>query len=293
MSGKHEAAGLPNSKDRCTGAATSTARSERRRLVKVDKIVSTRKQPSAVSLSSLLAVARVLRRETGMFTGWRILIKSILWDSLFNRPQWHPELFDFKDEREERSCKGIFEKQLMYTVLIFENLKKRYGEFIADKITSEMAIPTNLPFLLRSFRPGESITHIDQFRQVMADFIGDEEAIEYTEEVTEDGTEVQYRISKCAHIMILRAYGLLSFAGYCCLTDHVLADNFYPELVFGRTHAIGTGDSYCNHNYRIREHHNTRKSEKEYGDCFKVRFGGRDTVRYWEEVIRNRGGKYH
>lgn len=243
--------------------------------------------PSVINLAIVRALVRCLWRDVGFFRGSWILMRSVTWDYVFYRPVWRPEHFELSGPEEERHFRKIF-SQITPLIVIFENLKRRYGEDRADEITARMAIPIALPYLLATFRPGTRIESIDDIRQLTADYMGDGTGFEWTEEVSEDRTEVRYRFTKCVYIMILKAYGLHSFAGYSCLADHVVFDNVVPDVVFGRSHTLGVGDSFCDHCFRMRTPDDRERDESNYGDCHKVKYGGRDEVRRWEKVYQGK-----
>lgn len=258
---------------------------------KVSKLTPQRKQmPSVFNWIAIKTVAKVLFKETGFWTGMWIFLRTSFWDFIFNRPKWHPEYFELKDAKDEKHFKKIF-KELLMVILIFDYLKKKYNEERANEITAQMAIPAGLPYLSGTFKSIKNLKDIDQVRQQMTDYLGDGRGFEWTEEVSEDKTEVRYCFKKCVYIMILRAYGLKSFAGYCCLADHVIFDNVMPELVFGRKHTIGVGDTYCDHMFRIRTPKDQEKDESNYEDCHKVK-GGRNAVQQWEENYKKNGGEF-
>lgn len=240
----------------------------------------------AVTWPSVKASTKALCRGTGILTGLGLLLRSNTLDMISNRPDWHPEHFELGDKEEEEIYKKFFE-YLMPMIILYNNLKRQYGEYLADEITANMAIPTTLAVYPLDYIP-EVITDIDQIRQAAADAFGNK-TYEFKEWVSEDKTEYRMRYTKCAPVMILKAYGLNSFAGNLCLTDHVVFDCLMPEVIFSRTHAIGVGDSYCNHVFRLPLNEDDYKEEADYGDCYKVKFGGRDAVEHWKEVYKRYG----
>jgi hypothetical protein len=249
------------------------------------------KMPSVFNWDSTKAVAKALIEELGFSKGLWIFVKSITWDGLFNKPKWHPEYFELKAPDEEKHFKKVL-KQLFPVIVIFNNLKKEYGEDRAHEITAKMGISTSLPYLLTGFKPGTRIKHIDEIRQLLTDYLGDGKGFEWTEEVSEDQTEVRYRFTKCVYIMILRAYGLDAFAGHCCLADHAVFDNVMTDVIFGRKHTIGVGDTFCDHIIRLRSPEDNEKDESNYEDCHKAGYGGREAVQRWEEHYKNNDGKF-
>lgn len=262
------------------------------KMVPAQKMTLSRaKMPSVVNLAVSQALARALWRETGFLYGTWVLLRSVTWYLAFNRPPWQPDRFDFSGPQEEEHFKKIF-AQIRPLIIIFNNLERRFGEARADEITAKMAIPVALPYLLATFKPGTRIRNIDEIRQLAADYLGDGAGFEWTEAVSQDRTEVHYRFTKCVYILLLRAYGLRSFAGYSCLADHVVFDNVVPDVVFGRNHTLGVGDAFCDHRFRLRTPDDREKDEADYGDCYKVRYGGREEVQRWEERYKISGPKF-
>jgi hypothetical protein len=227
-----------------------------------------------------------LFRETGILKGLGILSRSNTWDMVANKPQWHPEYFEFEDEEEEETYKKYFEL-LTPTIILYNNLKRQYGEFLADEIMANMAIPCQLASYPQFGWMPEDRTDIEQWRQVTANAFGNK-AWEWTEWVSEDKTEYRMRWTKCVPVMVWRAYGLHSYAENACLVDHVYFDCLMPEVIFSRTCTIGAGDSFCDHVIRLPLDEDDKKVEDDYADCQKVK-GGREAVRHWDEVYRRFG----
>ncbi len=255
----------------------------------VEKIRSEKKEmPSAIALKTITAIARVLFREVGFLKGLWLLARTGTWDAVFSKPMWHPEYFEFKDSAEEEHFRGIF-RQLAPMIILYGNLKKAYGEYLAEEISSKMAIPVAVLYIHGSVGTTGKITDISQIRQLFANYLGDGSGFDWTEEVSEDRTEGRYHFTKCAYVMIMQAYGLESYGAYNCLADHVFFDLMTPDIVFSREHAIGVGDDYCDHTVRLLAAGDPGKSDSDYGDCRKARFGGRDAVRHWEEMFKHGG----
>jgi len=247
--------------------------------------------PPVINLAIARVVMRTVWREVGFLAGSWILLRSVTWDMLLHRPRLKPEQFEISGPEEERHFRKVL-GEIAPLITIFDNLKRWYGEERADRITAKMAIPIALTYLVVTYRPGTRIETIDEMRQLNADYLGSGLGFEWTEHVSEDGTEVRYRFTKCVYIMLLRAYGLISFAGYSCLADHVIFDNVMPDIVFGRNHTLGVGDTYCDHCMRLRTPDDVEEDEGNYGDCHKVRYGGRDEVRRWAKVYEKSGPSF-
>ncbi len=73
------------------------------------------------------------------------------------------------------------------------------------------------------------------------------------------------------------------------MADHVLCDNVMPEIVFGRKHTIGVGDSYCDHMVRIRTPEEKENDESNYEDTYKAKYGARDVLKKWDEHYKTFG----
>ena len=239
----------------------------------------------SITWPAVKALAKSLSRETGALKGLGLIWRSNSWDMIANKPEWHPEYFEFEDGEEEEVYRKYF-NLLTPTIILYNNLKRQYGEYLADEIMANMAIPVTIAFYPVGLAPDDK-TDIDQWRQSVADAWGSK-AYTCTQWVSEDRTEYRIRWTKCAPIMILKAYGLHSYAGNMCMTDHVLFDCLMPEVIFSRAHAIGAGDSYCDHIIRLPLSEDDRKVEDDYAYCYKVK-GGREAVRHWEEVYKRFG----
>ncbi|MBN2027178.1 MAG: L-2-amino-thiazoline-4-carboxylic acid hydrolase [Actinobacteria bacterium] len=231
------------------------------------------------------AMSHSLFRGTGIPRGLGLLLKSNTWDMMANKPQWHPEYFEFSDDEQEQVFKEVFDL-MRPTIILYDNLKKHYGEYLADEMMSAVAIRIQLGFFLLYSYP-EDRTDIDQWRQAMANYFSSK-AWESTQWVSEDKTEYRMRWTKCAPTMILKAYGLHSYARYACLAHHIAFDCLAPEVIFSVANTIGTGDPYCDYLIRIPLSEDDRKEESDYADCYKVE-GGREAVRHWEEVYKRFG----
>jgi hypothetical protein len=232
------------------------------------------------------ALTKSLFRQTGALRGMGLLAKTNTWDMIANKPRWHPEYFEFADEEEEEVYKKYF-KFLAPIIILYNNLKQHYGEFLADEMTANMAIPMQLALYPQFGWLPEDRTSIDQWRQVTANAFGNK-AYECTLWVAEDNTEFRMRWTKCVPVMIVKAYGLHVYAANVCLTDHVFMGCMAPGVIFSRNHTIGAGDSYCDHTIRLPINEDDKKEESDYTDCLKVK-GGRERVHHWEEVYKRFG----
>ncbi|MCP4136191.1 MAG: L-2-amino-thiazoline-4-carboxylic acid hydrolase [bacterium] len=242
--------------------------------------------PLLFYLGSMKAIFTALRKGTNFFKGSWIFLRSILWDSVFNKPVWHPEYFNLKSSAEEEFFKMIF-KEFSLVITMFNSLKKSVGTEKADEVMGLAAIPITLPYLKQEFHPIENLTDIlDVIRQLsnyLADYVGEEKGFEGKWFISDDRTEARLHVSKCAYIQVLKAYGLKSYAAFTCLADHVEFDSDFPNMVFCRKQTIGVGDSYCDHVFRIRTPEDCAVDEENYEDCYKIK-GGREAVARYTHV---------
>jgi len=179
--------------------------------------------PTTFQLDIIKGIYHVLAEEFGKKVAFILLLKAIFWDMLFNKPKWDPEIFTFKNKAEEKHYKNKF-KELSIFIILFENIERKYGQEKAQETSAKIAVPASVPYLAKTFKSIPNLTDIDQFRQLMANYLGDGMGFAWTEKVSEDKTEVQYNFTQCVYIEILRAYGLVSAAASCCYCDHIIFD---------------------------------------------------------------------
>ncbi len=259
------------------------------KMKEVEMLTPSRDLTLSTSWPVLKALTRSLFREIGILRGSEVLLRSNTVGMLFDKPKWHPEHFEFSNRREESAFKELFDI-LAPTIVLYNDLKKHFGGYLADEITANMAFPLQLALYPQFGWIPDDPADIDQWRQCTADAWGSG-AWEFKEWVSEDDTEYRMRFTKCAPVMILKAYGMHAYAENICMTDHVVMDCLVPEVIFSRTCAIGVGDPYCDHTVRLPVSDEDTKKEEDYADCNKARFGGREAVRHWEEVYK-RSGKF-
>jgi hypothetical protein len=233
----------------------------------------------------------VISDETGKKKARRVLERSFFWDYFFNRPEWHPEWFDLPDDKLAKHYHDIF-KQLVPFITIFENLKEEHGKERAQLITAKLAVPSSVPYLAKVFNHIDDFSDVNQFRQLLANYLGDGEGFEWTEEVSDDGTEVKYRFTRCVYIEIMRAYGMTSAAASVCYCDHIIFDNAMPEVYFRRDHCKGVGDSFCDHNFRIRTPEDTKQDDLRYGDTKRADFDALTIIDEWAANYTENGGEF-
>ena len=261
--------------------------------LKVEKLSPSRKaMTKATHWPSLKVLIGTILKEVGPIKGAWLLFRTIVWDTKFNKPQWQPDYFNFKDEADEKAFRETFD-EVVVLIILFNNLKKKYGEFLADEITAKIAIPFALPHIFTVLKPGTRVKNVHEVRQLMTDFLGHQNRFDWTEEVSEDQSILRYHFTKCTYIMVLMAYGVKSYAAYDCLADHVAVDCVLgKDVIFSRTHTIANGDGFCNHTFRMRLSSKDEKKESDYGDCRKVKFGARDCVQHWKEMLRRSDARF-
>ena len=249
------------------------------------------KMPSVFQTDIIKGMYHVLSEEIGKPEARHTLERSFFWDYLFHRPEWHPEWFDLPDEKIADHYHKIF-KELAPFISSFRSLKDEHGEARAQEICAKLAVPSSVPYLAKVFHRNDNITDIEDLRQELADYLGDGEGFEWTEEVSDDKSEVRYHFTRCVYIEILRAYGMTSAAAACCYCDHIIFDNITPELYFRRDHCKGVGDSFCDHDIRVRTPEDTAEDDLRYGDTDRADFDARALIQQWAENFAENGGKF-
>lgn len=272
----------------------STHLHSEKKFLKVEKLPPRRKAMTKAShWPSLKILIGIILKEVGPIKGSWLLLRTFLWDMKFNKPQWRPDWFDFKDQADEQVFRETFE-ELAFLIVLFTNLKMKYGEFLADEITAKIAIPFALPHIFTVLKPGTRIRNVHEMRQLISDFLGVQNRFDWTEEVSEDQSVLRYHFTKCTYIMVLMAYGMKSYAAYDCMADHVVFDCVVAkDLIFSRNYTIANGDGFCDHTFKMRTSPDDRKEESDYGDCRKVKFGARDCVEHWKEILRRSDARFN
>lgn len=247
--------------------------------------------PPAAQLDIIKGMKNILNDEIGSMKATSILMKSFLWDTVFNKPSWKPELFNLPNAEIKRAYEKKF-KDLTPFICLFNRLKKCYGTKRAQLITAKVSVPASVPYLAKTFKPNPNIKDIDEFRQDMTNYLGKGTAFEWTEKVSEDKQEVIYKFTRCAYIEILRAYEMEYAASMVCYCDHIIFDNCTPELYFKRDHCKGVGDDYCGHHYKIRTLEDINKDNKRYGDTQRAPYDAMEIIKKWEKNYRENNGSF-
>ncbi|QTL97891.1 hypothetical protein GM661_07805 [Iocasia frigidifontis] len=192
---------------------------------------------SVAQLDIMKGMKHILNDEIGSMKATSILLKAFLWDPIFNKPGWKPELFDLPNEEVRQTYEKKF-KDLTPFICLFNRLKKNYRMEQVQIIIAKLSVPASVPYLAKTFKPNPDIKDIDKFRQDMTDYLGKGTGFEWTEKVSADKKEVIYKFTRCAYIEILRAYGMEYAASMACYCDPIIFDNCTPELYFKRDHFI-------------------------------------------------------
>jgi hypothetical protein len=243
--------------------------------------------PLLLYWTSFKAMYAGLRTRLNPLVALKLLVMAVLSLPGIDKPVWQPAYFDLKSEAETRFFAGLF-REFRMLITLFNRLKRLYGVEAADSITGKMAMPMSIPYLRQAFHPVEHLDSIFPVLQQLSDYlragIGADKAFEGQAFIAEDGTELRLFVTKCAHVQLLRTYGLRSFASKVCLADHVVFDTTLPEIVFSRQHTIGMGDAFCDHVIRLRQPDETRQDPAQYEDCHKIADGMQEVL-YWENRI--------
>ncbi|BDD04490.1 L-2-amino-thiazoline-4-carboxylic acid hydrolase [Aureibacter tunicatorum] len=247
--------------------------------------------PPMFQANILKGIYHVMSEEVGSKEAKELLMEAFLWDSIFKRPVWKPELFDLKSKESEKHYKKIF-NGLVPFICLFNRFKENYGEERAQYLTALVAVPSAVPYLAGTFKHIENFSDIDQFRQELANYLGDGKGFTWTEEVSDDKTEVRYHFTQCVYIEVLRAYGLTSAAMMSCYCDHIIFDNAMPEIYFKRDHCKGAGDSYCDHCFKIKTEEDKSRMDERYGDTKHADFDAMKVINHWRKNYQDNGGKF-
>jgi hypothetical protein len=248
------------------------------------------KMPSVFSTDVIKGMHDVLVEQLGKKPA-RKAMERMFWDSTFNRPDWHPERFNITNDELGKHYHDIF-KELIPFITMYERFKKEYGDERAQIITAQLAVPASVPYLAKVFKSIDDFTDIDQFRQLLANYLGDGEGFDWTEKVSEDHMEVKYRFTRCVYIEILRGYGMDSAAASTCYCDHIIFDNAMPELYFRRDHCKGVGDNFCDHDFRVRTPADTKQNDQRHGDTDKAFFDAKAMIENWRANYVDNGDKF-
>jgi hypothetical protein len=237
------------------------------------------------TMQILLQLFRNTRDKAGTVMGSYILLKSLLWDMLFNRPEWMPEKFKIRNQQQEKFYRSKFNEYLPI-IMIYNNLAKAFGAEEADRFMAEQMLPIILDMMKARFSPVEDIDSVESWLKQARDYLGTEietdRGFEGEIYLAQDKSEMRFHVSRCAAVQIIRAYGLRFTAAALCMGDHITYHTVFPNLIFKRSHSLSVGDSFCDHEFRLRKEDDPVMDEDNYGDCKRIP-GMRDLVREWEE----------
>lgn len=235
-----------------------------------------------------LQLFKSIKRKLGAVKGSYIFFKSLFWDMLFNRPQWRPEKFNFRSPMQEKFYRAKFKEYLSFVVL-FNNIKKELSVEEADRFMAEQMLPIILAMMKSRFSPVAEIDSVEVWLKQARDYLGTEiekdKGFEGEIYLARDKSEMRFHVTRCAAVQIIREYGLQFTAAALCMGDHITYHTVFPNLIFKRSHSLSVGDSFCDHEFRLRTKNDPIMDEENYGDCIRVE-GMRDLVREWEEKAK-------
>lgn len=232
-----------------------------------------------------------LKQEIGPWQAFKILLKSWTWDMVFNRPAWAPEKFPIENTEDEKVWRSTFNKDVVMLITVLKNLQRKYGAEKGDEIMAKFLMPVGLKYHFYCFMPIKSLTHIDQLRQQMADYLGDGKTMCNRIWVSEDGSEARYYYTRCMHVQMMLGYGMKRSAQASCMIDHVTFDKRIPNLKFKRTKTLSLGDSYCDHVFSIREQGDLETPYDYYEDAHRADFDAFKEIQKLEKRFDQYGPK--
>ena len=232
-----------------------------------------------------------LRREIGWWQAFKILLKSWTWDMVFNRPTWQPKHFPIENAEDEMIWQSTFKKDVVFILAVFNNLTQKFGFERGDEIMAKFMMPVTLQYHFHCFKPIADLTHIDQVRQQMADYLGEGKTMRNRIWLSDDGREARYCYTRCMHMQIMLGYGMKRSAQACCLADHVTFDKRIPAVRFKRTKTLTLGDGYCDHRFTVRRPGETHTPEDHYEDADRADYDARAEIKEFERRFDQYGPK--
>ncbi|MCK8060250.1 MULTISPECIES: L-2-amino-thiazoline-4-carboxylic acid hydrolase [unclassified Fusibacter] len=236
----------------------------------------------------LKQLKKSIQGRFGKQYGGYIFFKSIVWDMVFNRPKWRPEMFNLDNSERTKFYKAKF-KEFMPFIILFNNLQNKMTAIEADRFIAAQMMPLTLDMMKSRFHPVKEIDNVEVWLKQARDYLGDEveknKGFEGKIYLAKDKSEMRFHVTRCSNMEILRNYGLKFSAAALCMADHITYHTVFPNLIFKRCHSISVGNEYCDHEFRIRTTEDPIMDEKNYGDCYTVE-GIRELVREWEEKAK-------
>ena len=132
----------------------------------------------------------------------------------------------------------------------------------------------------------------EQLGEQLRGYVGDGASFASSETISEDGTELHFRVTRCAYTEILRAYEMDQAAMMSCYADHIFFDNARPDLFFKRDHCKGVGDSFFDHCFKIRTPEDASRDDERHGDTKKAPFDVQAIFEQWSATYRANGGAF-
>ncbi len=238
-------------------------------------------------LNYLRSVKKEFIQKLGVKKGASIFYKAILWDFLFKKPQWASEKFNLTSKRQEMFYRKKFNENLPVIVL-FQALVREIGEREADRIIANTLVPIVLDMMKTKYHPVENIDSVEVWLRQARSYLGEEikkdTGFDGTLYLAADKSELRLHVTRCVNMEMLREYGLTYTAAALCMCDHITYHTVFPNLVFKRTHTLAIGDTFCDHEFRIKKSMKPDHDEDDYSDCNRSAI--REFVREWEEKAK-------
>lgn len=246
-------------------------------------------QPYKINpLNYLRSLNKEIIQSLGVERGVYLFVKAVFWDLFFNKPQWAPENFNLSSKKQELFYRSKF-KENIPIIVFFQTLARKIKKEEADKIIANTLVPVVLDMMKTKYDPVENIDSVEIWLKQARNYLGREiekdTGFDGTVYLSEDKSELRLHVTRCVNIEILRQYGLIYTAAALCTCDHITYHTVFPNLIFKRTHTLAVGDSFCDHEFRIKRSLDATTDEENYSDCSKVE-GIREFVREWEEKAK-------
>lgn len=239
-------------------------------------------------LEILFQLLRGFSKKFGLVKGVSLMLKSLVWDMVFNQPAWMPEKFNIRNQTQAAFYRTKFNEYKIFFVL-FNNLKKVLKTEEADHFLAEQILPIILDMMAARFYPVADIDSVEVWLKQARGYLGEEieegKGFEGDIYLATDRSEMRFHVTRCATVQLIREYGLRFSAAAFCMADHITYHTFFPNLIFKRSHSLSVGDAFCDHEFRLRTKSDAMMSEENYGDCARVE-GMRDLVSKWEDKAK-------
>ena len=218
----------------------------------------------------LRSLFREIYKEVGILKGSVLILRTLAWDWLFNKPRWRPEKFDIISTDQGGFYKKKF-NEFLPLMLFYRSLGKMVGNERAERLLADSTLPLVLKMMYSIYSPIENMSSIELFLQQTRNYLGSEweEDKGFSGDVylANDKSELWFHVTRCAPMQILREYGLHFLATAYCMCDHITYHTLFPNLIFRRCHNLASGDPYCDLEFRIRKKSDPNMDEDNYADC--------------------------